>query len=322
MTDNRMKDRVKVMFAATSPESETSEHSIVTPRTGNGGNPALPNQALQVLSMAQRTAEEHVVGAQKEADRIRTDAQAAAEQVARDAQVHAHQVRRDADKVLFDARAAAEQTAREARARTEEAQRNAEKIVVDARAQADAIVAEARASSEHLRIQAQQRYEDVVGSLGTKREGLQMQIEALERFDHEYRARLTSFMQGQLRALWMDQPQVGVQLDEQGGQPGDRDAQPGAPSVPPEDQRMQLGDRVEGPEEPPERQVAGGPVQHLELAARRGGRHGAAPRQREAAQQQAAEGLADEAAQQGENPEAQQNAADAPAEATAESDER
>jgi len=54
----------------------------------------------------------------------------------------------------------------------------------------------------------------VVGSLATKREGLQNQIEALEQFDREYRSRLTTFMQGQLRALWVDQPQLTDELPE------------------------------------------------------------------------------------------------------------
>jgi hypothetical protein len=55
----------------------------------------------------------------------------------------------------------------------------------------------------------------VVGSLGTKREALAQQIEALEQFDREYRSRLTAFMQGQLRSLWVDQPQVAGNLPEQ-----------------------------------------------------------------------------------------------------------
>jgi hypothetical protein len=76
-------------------------------------------------------------------------------------------------------------------------------------------VAEARASSEHLNQQARQRYDDVVGSLGSKREALQNQIEALEQFDREYRSRLTAFMQHQLRALWVDQPQMNLDLPEQ-----------------------------------------------------------------------------------------------------------
>ena len=57
-----------------------------------------------------------------------------------------------------------------------------------------------------MRQQAQRRYDDVVGSLGAKREALQQQIEALEQFDREYRNRLLGFMQKQMRALWADQP--------------------------------------------------------------------------------------------------------------------
>ncbi len=201
-TDNRVKDRVKVMLNGTSPEGATTEHAVLTPR-------GLPNEALHVLTLAQRTAEEHVAGAHHQADKIRTDALAKAEEIAREAQMHAHNVRREADKVLFDARAATEQSARDLQARTDEARRNADRIVAEAQARADAIAAEARSGAEALKQQAQQRYDDVVGSLGIRREALQQQIEALEQFDREYRARLTGFMQNQLRALWVDQPQVG-----------------------------------------------------------------------------------------------------------------
>ncbi|MFD0523022.1 hypothetical protein [Paractinoplanes durhamensis] len=180
---------------------------------------AHPNQALQVLTLAQRTAEEHVARAHHQADKIRTDALAAAEQIARDAQAHGHNVRREAEKILTDARAAAEQIARDSHARTEEARRSAEKIVADARAAAGTIGEDAQANADHLNLQARQRYDDVVGSLGTKREALQQQIEALEHFDREYRQRLTTFMQGQLRALWVDQPQVNAELPEQAEAP-------------------------------------------------------------------------------------------------------
>ena len=217
MTDNRVKDRVKVIMNGTSPEGATTEHAVVTPR-------GLPNEALHVLTLAQRTAEEHVAGAHHQADKIRSEALAKAEEIARDAQMHAHNVRREADKVLFDARAAAEQSARELQARTDEARRNADKIVADAQARAESIAAEARSGADALKSQAQQRYDDVVGSLGARREALQEQIEALERFDREYRARLTGFMQNQLRALWVDQPQVG-ELD--GGEPAPASVQPG-----------------------------------------------------------------------------------------------
>jgi cell division septum initiation protein DivIVA len=93
--------------------------------------------------------------------------------------------------------------------------------VEEARAHAEKMAAEAQANVEELKLQAQRRYEDVVGSLGTKREALQQQIEALEQFDREYRARLTAFMQGQLRSLWVDQPQVTGELDHSDSQTPD-----------------------------------------------------------------------------------------------------
>ena len=241
MSDNRMKDRVKVLLNGTTPEGETSEHALVAPPQAH------PNQALQVLTLAQRTAEEHVARAHHQADKIRTDALAAAEQIARDAQVHAHNVRREADKVLADARAASEQVARDSHARTEEARRMAEKIVADARGASEQIGMDAQANADHLNLQARQRFDDVVGSLGTKREALQQQIEALELFDREYRSRLQTFMQGQLRALWVDQPQVSAELP-------DAPAEPQA--LAPQPQNPQPQNLAEAPAENP---VSGGP---------------------------------------------------------------
>ena len=208
MTDNQIKARVKAVLGGTHPDSATSENPLVVP-----GGPLHPDHALQVLTLAQRTAEEHVAIAKRQSDKIRSDAQAAADQSARDAQVHAHNVRCEADKVLAEARATSEQAARDARLRADDAKRSAEQIVAEAKGAADTIVGDAQGHAEQLKVQAQQRYEDSVGSLIAKREALQQQIEALEHFDREYRARLTSFMQGQLRALWVDRPQVGTDLD-------------------------------------------------------------------------------------------------------------
>jgi vacuolar-type H+-ATPase subunit H len=176
-----------------------------------------PRQALQVLTLAQRTADEHLAKAHHQAEKIHADAQAAAEQVAREAQAHADKVRQDANKMLSDAREAAAQVAREAQHHANNVRQDADKFLSDAQAKAENIAADAQANAEELKLQAEHRYQDVVGSLATKREGLQRQIEALEQFDQEYRSRLTSFMQGQLRALWADQPQVNADVEAQAG---------------------------------------------------------------------------------------------------------
>lgn len=220
MTDNLIDERVKRLLAAVSADGKTSEHPTVSAGVK-------PNQALQVLTMAQRTAEQHVADANRDAAKIREGAQAAADKVAREAQEHADKIRRDAEKIMADARSASEQAAREAQRTTDDARRQAEMIVQEARAKATSITADARGEAQQLGARAQQRYDDFVGGLSAKRESLQQQIEALEQFDREYRARLMSFMQAQLRALWVDEPQV-----EQ--QPGDDDAEVHAPaSAPP-----------------------------------------------------------------------------------------
>lgn len=176
---------------------------------------AAQHQALQVLTLAQRTAEEHLVGARREADRICAEAGARAEQIIRDAQAHAQVVQQEAEKSLAEAHAAAGQMARDVQAHADHAQRNAEKILADARARAEEMAKDAQANADELKHQARQRYEEMVGSLANKREALQQQIEALERFDRDYRARLTAFMQNQLRALWIDEPRVSAEDLEQ-----------------------------------------------------------------------------------------------------------
>jgi cell division septum initiation protein DivIVA len=243
VTDSRI-NRVKGLLAGPPPGGHSGgplTGGLGGPPTGaHGGTPiaggpppeqaevpsdaGTPRQALQVLTLAQRTADEHLAKAHHQAEKIHADAQAAAEQVAREAQAHADNVRQDANKMLSDAREAAAQVDREAQARADEAKHNAGTILADAQAQAESIAAEAQANAEALKLQAEQRYQDVVGSLATRREGLQQQIEALERFDREYRARLTSFMQGQLRALWADQPQVNGDVEPpQNGSAAHRD---------------------------------------------------------------------------------------------------
>jgi vacuolar-type H+-ATPase subunit E/Vma4 len=196
-------------FGGSPPTNEPQEQRKLRPE------PAAQHQAVQVLTLAQRTAEEHIAGARHEADRICADAHATAEKIIGDARGHAHGLQQEAEKALSDAHAKATQMARDVQAHADDAQRKAEKILSDARARADETVKSAQARADELRDQAQQRYEDVVGSLAAKRLALQQQIEALEQFDREYRSRLTAFMQSQLRALWVDEPKVNIDEAEQ-----------------------------------------------------------------------------------------------------------
>jgi cell division septum initiation protein DivIVA len=212
VTDHRMKDRVKGLLAVPGPDDEPAEQA--DPAAGFPADADGQRQALQVLTLAQRTAEEHVAGAQQHAARIQAVARAKAEQIIGDAQARAEETRQQAESTLLEARATAVRITREAHGEAEETRRTAERVLAAAREQAAQLAGEARAHAEDLKRRAQQRYDDVVGSLSAKRAALQHQIEALERFDHDYRARLIRFMQVQMRALWVDEAQVSGEVEQ------------------------------------------------------------------------------------------------------------
>ena len=173
-------------------------------------------QALQMLTLAQRTGEEHIANALSQAEKIQADAEATAEQVVRDAQAQADAVRHDADKLLSDAQARAAQIVEDAQTHADNARRDGDKIVSDAQARAAEIAKDAQANADGLKRQAQLRYEEMVGNLAAKREALQQQIEALQEFDREYRARQVTFLQAQLRALWVEEPHVDAEIEQPG----------------------------------------------------------------------------------------------------------
>jgi cell division septum initiation protein DivIVA len=243
MTDSRLKGRVKGLFGGTSPEEEMMAQG----GQGSQGGQVLSDadaerQALQVLVLARRTADEHVASALAESERIRADARAKADGIVKDAQTTAEGVRREAEKTLGDARAKAESIGKDAQAGAEAVRREAEKAIsdarakaqeiardaqaradgvrkeadmtlADARAKASDIAKEAKAHADGLDREAQQRYQEVVGSLEAKRGALQQQIDALEEFDNDYRARLRTFMQNQLRALGEESRPPRVDID-------------------------------------------------------------------------------------------------------------
>jgi cell division septum initiation protein DivIVA len=190
-------------IAPTPPATPTASRPLSAPETL-----ALPQEALQVLTLAQRTAEDHIAAVNLHATKVRDEAQALAERIHRDARSYADKVRAEADELLVEARAAAELGIRDGGTQAAEIRRQAELTLADARTQAERIVAGGHDHAEQLKLRAQQRYEDAVGGLSIEREALQKQIEDLALFDTDYRQRLTSLLQSQLRALWTGQPRA------------------------------------------------------------------------------------------------------------------
>lgn len=236
MSDNQIVERVKAQLNRIAVDSVTSILPVIPPAQQAApapqatptvspppvatATPALPHEALQVLTLAQRTAEDHLAAVNLQAKKVRGEAQSLAERIHLDARSYADQVRAEADKLLVEARAAAELINRDAGAQAVEIRRQAELILADARTEAARIVAGGHDHAEQLKLQAQQRYEDAVGGLSIEREALQKQIEALAVFDIDYRQRLTSLLQRQLRALWAEQPRATDPLDPEARVPG------------------------------------------------------------------------------------------------------
>ena len=94
--------------------------------------------------------------------------------------------------------ALAQQTADQAIA---EARSEANKIVGDARSKAEAIEREARNKADALERDAQDKHRSIIGVLETQRNALEAQLDQLRQFEREYRSRLKSFLEGQLRQL-------------------------------------------------------------------------------------------------------------------------
>ncbi len=81
------------------------------------------------------------------------------------------------------------------------AQKTAEDTVADAKREADKVLGEARLHADQLERETQERHRNVVGNLDSERERLERKIEELRSFEREYRARLKSYLEGQLRDL-------------------------------------------------------------------------------------------------------------------------
>ena len=149
--------------------SEVEQHPSVSQPGFNAEAPVAPAdhhlQAVQMLALAQQTADQHLAQSRAEADRLVTEAQAHAETTVADADARS-------TRQLADAEARAKQL-------DEESSSRATQTVQDAEQRAAAISA-----------QFEQR-----------KVSLERRIEELRNFEREYRTRLKNYLQSQLRDL-------------------------------------------------------------------------------------------------------------------------
>jgi cell division septum initiation protein DivIVA len=99
-----------------------------------------------------------------------------------------------ADELVADAKAEADRLMSEARER-------AEKIDAEIKAKSSKVEQEARQRADSIEHEVQQRREQVFGKLESERSQLEHELETLRHFEREYRSRLKSYLEDQLRKL-------------------------------------------------------------------------------------------------------------------------
>ncbi len=134
-----------------------------------GGGPSMSDehhsQAVQMLALAQQTADQHLAQSKTEAERLLAEAQANAHATLTNAQTQS-------DKHLAEAKARADQIERESSAKAAQAVQEAE-----------------------------QRAASITAQLEQRKAALERRVEELRTFEREYRTRLKSYLESQLRDL-------------------------------------------------------------------------------------------------------------------------
>jgi DivIVA domain-containing protein len=133
-------------------------------------------QVAKVLSMAQEMAERLTSEAKSEADTMLTDARTKAEQL------------------LSEARTKSDSLTNDARAR-------AETMLNDARTRAETLERQSRDKAATLVGDAERKQSEIIGSITRDKTVLEKKIDELRTFEREYRTRLKTYLESQLRDL-------------------------------------------------------------------------------------------------------------------------
>lgn len=143
-------------------------------QTSPGGDQHV--QAAKVLGLAQEMADRLTGEAKTESDSMLSEARTKSEQLLSDA-------RTKADSMVNDARS------------------RAETMLNDARSRAETLERQAREKAAGLEQDAQHKHAEVMGNITQEKNALEKKIETLRTFEREYRSRLQSYLESQLREL-------------------------------------------------------------------------------------------------------------------------
>ena len=111
----------------------------------------------------------------------------------------------EADGMLGEARTKAEQLLSEARLKADsmvnEARSRAETMLNDARTRAETLERQAREKAASLERDAQRKHTEILGAISAEKSTLEKTIDELRTFEREYRTRLKTYLESQLRDL-------------------------------------------------------------------------------------------------------------------------
>lgn len=145
---------------------QAQQQAQAAQRSGGGGiSDEHHAQAVQMLALAQQTADQHLAQSKSEAERLLAEAQA------------------NAHAALSNAQAQSDKQMSEAKARGEQMER------------------ESAAKASQMVHEAEQRVSALTSQLEQRKGTLERRVEELRTFEREYRTRLKSYLESQLRDL-------------------------------------------------------------------------------------------------------------------------
>ncbi len=111
----------------------------------------------------------------------------------------------EADGMLGEARTKSEQLLSEARVKADsmvnEARSRAETMLNDARTRSETLERQAREKAASLERDAQRKHTETLGAISAEKTSLEKKIDELRTFEREYRTRLKTYLESQLRDL-------------------------------------------------------------------------------------------------------------------------
>ena len=165
-SDQQVQQLRQQLHQAQLAAQQAQQQAQAAQRPGGGGiTDEHHAQAVQMLALAQQTADQHLAQSKSEAERLLAESQANAHATLGTAQAQS-------DKLVAEAKARGEQIERESAAKAAQAVHDAE-----------------------------QRVSALTAQLDQRKSALERRVEELRTFEREYRTRLKSYLESQLRDL-------------------------------------------------------------------------------------------------------------------------